>query len=783
MRSFFESEALRIWVNGDKEQVNQYVEFRHEFYVDRFPDNNGELYITVDSDYAIWFNGVFLDCGQFDDYPDKKSYDVIRVNNLIKPGRNVLCIQVYYQGESSYQYYCGEPGLKYMFFVDGIKIYSNEKVICRKSHTYKNGLVARITPQLSFTFEYNGQREDDWIAIEYKPDFTWGPAEIMKPVDYSMRWEKYYQRPIEKLKVLKSIPSKIKTQGVFRRCFENETNLADMMQRDFLSTCRRDEIFLNGSENKLPATYGLEVDPKVFTSGQGVYIILDLDREETGFFEFEIDSESGVIVDIAYGEHLEDLRVRSCVGGRNFACRYICKVGLQKFTHYFKRFAGRYIELHISGVKEKFILYYAGLQPCEYPVSLRGSFSCPDSLYNKIYDISVRTLHLCMHEHYEDCPWREQALYSMDSRIQALCGYYCFGEYDFPAASFDLLGHGLKDDGYIEMCAPAETEITIPSFSMAWIVEAAEHYMYSGRLDTAKIAMPVIRKMMSVYLKSMKDGLLPSPEGERFWHFYDWAEGLDGTLDNKASRAVINVLRSTRYDAVFNLFFCIALDSAAFLAVECGELQESHNYLEVMEKLKKTIHKVFWDEEKQVYKTYSDDDNCRHYAELTQAMALCSGVCPPETASALRGKLACEDNGLVETTLTYSIFKFQALLQESEIYSRTVFDRIALDWGHMLFNGATSFWETIRGADDFGGAGSLCHGWSAVPVYFYYAYILGVKPVEPGFKRFKVEPVYNALDRASGNVPTPYGEIFVDWKKVGDKIVCDVCSAAGTIRV
>ena len=36
----------------------------------------------------------------------------------------------------------------------------------------------------------------------------------------------------------------------------------------------------------------------------------------------------------------------------------------------------------------------------------------------------------------------------------------------------------------------------------------------------------------------------------------------------------------------------------------------------------------------------------------------------------------------------------------------------------MLDCGATTFWETEKGAADFEGAGSLCHGWSAFPIYF-----------------------------------------------------------------
>ena len=43
-------------------------------------------------------------------------------------------------------------------------------------------------------------------------------------------------------------------------------------------------------------------------------------------------------------------------------------------------------------------------------------------------------------------------------------------------------------------------------------------------------------------------------------------------------------------------------------------------------------------------------------------------------------------------------------------------------WSAMLDAGATSFWEVSEGWKAFGGAGSLCHGWSAVPVYFYGVY-------------------------------------------------------------
>ena len=65
---------------------------------------------------------------------------------------------------------------------------------------------------------------------------------------------------------------------------------------------------------------------------------------------------------------------------------------------------------------------------------------------------------------------------------------------------------------------------------------------------------------------------------------------------------------------------------------------------------------------------------------------------------------------------------------EPDIYGTFVMEDIAKRWGKMLQKGATSFWETDKGASDFGGAGSLCHGWSAIPVYFYGRYVLGMQP-------------------------------------------------------
>ena len=768
MNNILNLNASWIWTGKQQEEVNQYVEFRHEFQLNAVQDNNYNIYISVDTDYAVWLNGIFVACGQYSDYPYNKVYDVLDVKSFLKSGKNALCIMVYYQGESSSTYLKGEPGLWYALDSGDSNIISDEQVYCRKSSTYKNGPIPKITVQLSFTYEYDAQKEDDWRSIEYIKDNNWHSSCV---IDRLLEGKQiaFNKRPIEKLEIKERLKSHMISQGKFIRPGEEGQSIAKLMQTDYISPLLIEDIFYQGFDRCLPSKEGNKLMLLNLDTNQGVYLLIDVGREEAGIFEIELDTEAGTIIDIGYGQHLCDLRVRSAVGGRNFANRYICKEGKQCFTHYTTRMGSRYIQLHISNIRDKFILYYAGLRPTEYPIKVKGEFKSPNSLWNQIYDVSIRTLHLCMHEHYEDTPWREQALYSMDSRNQALCGYYCFGEYDFPEASFDLLGKGLNEDGYLELCAPAQIPITIPCFSMAWIIELADHLLFSGRIEPVKAAMPKVKSMLDSYNRNLVNGLLPSPQGKRYWHFYEWADGLDdsGIFKTKG-------LEIKRFDAPLNAFYAMALNAASKLAHASGDSNLANEYANNCKGLKKVINQAFWNDEERAFTTYIGQNCEPHFAELTQALIICAEACSGERAAILRKKLADTDNNMVKTTLSHSIYKFEALLQNPVEYAEIVFNKIEKDWGYMLYNGATSFWETIKGAGDFAKAGSLCHGWSAIPVYFYQAYLLGVKPLEPGYKTFLLHPVASVIDKVSGKVPTPYGDIAIEWEKIDGEIQCTI---------
>ena len=99
---------------------------------------------------------------------------------------------------------------------------------------------------------------------------------------------------------------------------------------------------------------------------------------------------------------------------------------------------------------------------------------------------------------------------------------------------------------------------------------------------------------------------------------------------------------------------------------------------------------------------------------------LYTGITPEEKR---RSVAECiKKNELIPCSLSMSIYVYEALLAFDEAYKPYVLSEIERIWGMMLERGCQTFWETDLGADDFEKAGSLCHGWSAVPIYLFSKY-------------------------------------------------------------
>ena len=77
----------------------------------------------------------------------------------------------------------------------------------------------------------------------------------------------------------------------------------------------------------------------------------------------------------------------------------------------------------------------------------------------------------------------------------------------------------------------------------------------------------------------------------------------------------------------------------------------------------------------------------------------------------------------------------------------------------------------------FGQKCSAAHAWSAAPAVYLPTQALGVRPLEPGYRKFLVEPYPGDLTWARGAVATPYGPIRISWKRDAKGALDISCSA------
>ncbi len=661
------------WLWHGEAGLNRYVLFRKN--VTLKSTENVFFMISCDTNYVLKINGEFVGCGQYLALPENKFFDKISIDKFLKKGANTIDILVYYQGVGTQCYVIGEPGLIYCIKTPDGYISNEGTMVADGASGYVEGEIPLISMQCGPSFEFDARKTGKNIQ--------WEKAEEKEFGEYLTKTAS--QRPVKMLDLSKKSDCRIINKGSF--IYGNEETVAPKMMNAYMKFDEHTDCS------------SIEID------SDNTYITIDMGKECAGYFEMDIEAAEGTVLDIAYGEHMAAGRVAAAIHSRNFAFRYTAKAGKNKFTHYFRRIAGRYLQINFSNVTEKVKLNYAGIREAVYPLN-ETKFEIKDKLHSKIYKTCLGTLKICMHEHYEDTPWREQCLYGFDSRNQMLYGYDAFGEYKFAKASIELLESSLGDDGIIDMCVPSEIKLKIPSFSIMWMVGACEYVLSSGDTTYGKHFYKIAEKILDIYKTRMENGLYYAPQEEGYWNFYDWEEGLNGIENDAFSNK-----EEWKISCMYNLLLCYAMKKI----IEVGKLTEGKTaeFKSELSRLKTAINETFYEEETGLYRTYIRG---KHYSSGVQALAVCTGVA--ENPKNLRKQLA-ENKELVPMGLCMLIFKYEALFGDKKYYDY-ILDDIAEIWGNMLYSGAATFYETAKGYRDFDYAGSLSHGWAAAPVYVYH---------------------------------------------------------------
>jgi len=707
------------------------------------------LEISVCSTYELRINDVPLRGQQLSDFPDAPTGARFDVTDMIVSGENTVLLQIHYIGEDFLTGIAGKPFVKLAVF-SGKRLWlgSDDSWEWCVDPRYRSGLACKVTPQLGFAYEFR--------ALPSLPESGWRKSVA---ADAAFAGIEVRARTVPQLRESKMAPAEIVQTGMVSRAGQWRTFAAACMNDAMVPVPLND--FCGGVDEAFRISHyhrnftvlpdggsPLEIPFRLRPGFNGVYLILDTGREQAGYFAMRISAPEGTVIDICHGEHLAAGRVSSQIENRNFTDRYICRDGENDFVYRHRRLGCRYIELHIFSSGDV-TLRRCGLIPLELPLPRKADFTCEDRIVVKNRELAVRTLHLCMHEHYEDCPWREQALYGCDSRNQMLYGYYVWGNYDFAEVSIDLLGRSFDGERYFTLAAPGrQNSRTIPVFTLIWITGILEHRLFSGSSGPFERWQKQIGRILEAALADKVPGdedFYHPGIGKHIWNFYEWNDRLSDATEHPSS--------------TYNVYLYEALTAAAKLHELSGNTLQAERFAKTAEKLGTALKKRFWNDRLKLFLLSSNDGSREEY-EHVQAIFMANGLDGGRrkelTASLMAGAL----RRISFSGLPYLIQALRDTDREGRLF---LYDRLDRLFTPMLLSGATSLWEIPEGSTGFNRAGSLCHAWSSAMPYYCGSCLLGVRPLKPGFARFEVKPCCGRLTHAAGEVPTPAGFIRVKW--------------------
>ncbi|MDR0932903.1 MAG: alpha-L-rhamnosidase N-terminal domain-containing protein [Victivallales bacterium] len=489
------------------------------------------------------------------------------------------------------------------------------------------------------------------------------------------------------------------------------------------------------------------------TPGCDVELCYDLGEQNVGFWNFALFAASGTVIDLTAIEYITpDGRLQHTRGDYRNGMRYICREGYNRYSSLHRR-SGRYLFITIRNAAKPVRIQLLRLIESTYPVVPEGEFHASDLRLERIYEISARTLKLCMEDTFTDCPLYEQTLWVGDARNESLFAMSCFGAYDLVRRCIRLAGQSLERFPLVGSQVPSGWSSIIPVWSFLWGMSVEDYCYETGDLKFGREVWPmVIRNLDGA--KALIDpvsGLFSCYD----WNLFEWSK-----TDCSHPTMLYN-----------SMFLVATLSSAIRLGESLNEPMES--YKECCEKLKKAINNK-WDSRKLAWpdSIHADGTVSEDVSMHTSMLALLYDIAESKFIAAARANTVTPRPELIKIGSPFALLYLYLSLEKLGMPDE-IMKNIYRDYMPMLELGSTTVWESFpRGTNtpsDFPSR-SHCHGWSAAPLYFLPRLILGIVPESPGATKFGISPRISDLEHASGARPTVHGRIEVSWVKKGNQL-------------
>lgn len=704
--------------------------FRRTFTLDSVPQEF-LVHVTADSRYVLLVNGRRAGRGPLKGTLDHYFYETYDLASLLRPGVNALSAEVRWFGADSPT--SEVHGHLAGFLLQGpeaagIGTPSGWKVLADQSvSAEKEGFVSNARNFLSHMDRVDAAAHPrGWAEAEYD-DAAWEDAVDAGAAGMTTVWGTY-DRP---------------------RLFPREIEHLAEEPRDFVRTIADHE--------PSPLPDGMWQTWEV-AAGRDGELALDAGRLTTGYPRLAFDGGAGRRVELLYGESMflpgdeptkgirDDTRHGDVVG-------YHDTVILDGRPFVFESFHWRtfwFVKVRVSSGDTSFGLTDAGYRCTSYPAPLQASFRAEGDggdaeWFAWLMETGWRTLRLCSHETFEDCPYYEQLHYLGDSRLEALVHMYLSGDTDYVKRSLRLYRDSARWDGLVDSRTPSASPQTIPYFALLWVLMLEDFWDFAGpsESDFIRSCLHAANGVLTYFRNRLRDdGFVGKVE---VWNMVDrddgWPRGEPPALVEGES-------------TYLTCLFIHATDVLTRLHREVGDPDDAYPWERISARLKPVVRERAWSDSEGLFLEgpgRTEDALSQH----CQIMAVLSGVADEAQKTRIAERLTT-DARLIRTKLMQSFYLARGLAQlgrYGELHAH-----VLEPWREMRSLHLSTLAEYLPGRSD-------CHAWSAWPLADFITGILGIRPATPGFEAISIAPLTDGLDRAEGQMTSPKGTIAVRWEK------------------
>ena len=714
--------------------------FRRSFNLEEVPDTF-IVYLSADNRYRFYVNGLYICQGPAEGDLLNWRYEKLNIAPYLKTGENVLAAEVINFGEYRK---AAQQTFQTAFILQGDK---TDPVNVNTG-----------------TFQWKVIRNDAYTYIPFTPDslkayYAAGPGDRVDGQRYPWGWQ---QTGFDDSRWLK--PKKGTVEFAVGRGF---------LYGSTWFLVPREIPFMEETEqrfSRIIRSHGIPPDPS-FIKGKGpltipphsrASLLLDHSIHTTGYPELIYSKGKGSRIRITYAEALFKKNPVTRISDGNMIL-YDLKGNRNIFTD--KEIRGIYdIILPDGGDKRKFIPWgrrtyrfvqfdiRTGNEPLVledyhsiytvYPFRKKGKFISNDTLLNKIFEVSWRTLRNSAAETFMD-PYYEQLQYIGDTRIEALISLYVSGDDRLMRKALCQFDDSRVPLGLTQSRYPAYITQIIPPYSLIWIDMIHDYFLYRDDPGFLSRFLPGMQDVLRWFAgKTDSTGLLTDLE---WWNFTDWAKGFMNGIPPGADDG---------YSANISLQYVLALQNAADIFEHFGREEEAAGYRAQAGRIIRAVNESCFDER---IGLFAETPEKKIFSQHTNIFAILTDALPLQEQPALMEKILT-DTSLIQSTIYFRFYLFRAL-QKAGLASR--YTAMMAPWERMIRNGMTTFGETDVNPR------SECHGWSASPAFDLLHTVAGIYPGTPGFKTVTVAPAPGDLQQFHAEMPLPAGMISMDLEKRG----------------